>query len=228
MKAAFLIFLLGFTHAKTWEMVVRRAIPYESAMIASGKKHGVDPRLLWVIGYNETKFIPTLKSPVGALGMMQFMPATAVRFGLRDPFDPVASIEASARYLSVLQKEFPGRPDLMLAAYNAGEVAVQAYLEGRTIVLKNGKVINRAAKKTNGVPPYEETVNYVRQGMAILGMLRLPDEKATSIEKSDVAPVEESESPTPPTRTIRSSIYLYGDDEAVKPKKGSSVILYPS
>lgn len=215
----------------TWDRVVRRAAVYESAMIQAGKRWGVDPRLLWAIGYNETKFIPTLRSPVGALGMMQFMPATAARFGLKNPFDPLASIEGAARYLSLLQRQFPNRPDLLLAAYNAGEVAVQAYLEGRRIVLSNGKVINSRGIKTNGVPPYRETQGYVKQGMAILSILKVPGENATVMAREEFVqppPEEKEDDREKTTKSVRASIYLYGDEVEVEKtiKKGPSIILY--
>ncbi|MBS1807504.1 MAG: lytic transglycosylase domain-containing protein [Acidobacteria bacterium] len=231
----FLVLILTVNgQASIWDTVVRRAAVYESAMIQAGKRWGVDPRLLWAIGYNETKFVPTLRSPVGALGMMQFMPGTAARFGLKNPFDPLASIEGAARYLSLLQRQFPNRPDLLLAAYNAGEVAVRAYLQGRTVVLSNGKVINGRGIKTNGVPPYRETQGYVKQGMAILSILKVPGENATVMarEEGSEPPAEEKEEVGEKSaKSVRASIYLYGDEVEVEKtikqeKKGSSIILY--
>ena len=193
-------------------------------MIEVGKKEGIDPRILWAIGYNETKFVPVARSPVGALGMMQFMPGTAARFGLSNPSDPVASVAAAAKYVRYLNGLFPDRPDLILAAYNAGEVAVKAYLEGRTIVLKNGKVINRNAIRTNGVPPYAETQNYVRQGILIMNQLSVPGKVIVkAMETKEV----EATAVAPKSVAVRASIYLYGDGEVKPPTKGASIILYP-
>lgn len=223
-----LILLVLPVEANTWSMIVQRAARYETTMIEAGKQQGIDPRILWVIGYNETKFVPTLTSNVGALGMMQFMPATASRFGLTDPFDPHKSIHATAKYVRYLNNLFPNRPDLILAGYNAGEVAVQAYLEGRRIVLKNGKVINANAIKTNGVPPYRETQNYVKQGMAVLAQLRLPGVNESVIAKGDEKIEEKTDEPVKRS-SVRASIYLYGDSDVVtesQPKKGASILIY--
>jgi hypothetical protein len=96
---------------------------------------------------------------------MQFIPATASRFGLTDPYEPNASIYAAARYVRYLENLFNGRLESVLAAYNAGEGTVLAYLHGRTIRSK-GKLINPSGRRTTGgVPPYRETINYVSQGV---------------------------------------------------------------
>src|SRR5262249_21592880 len=111
---------------------VRRARRYERSIVEAASKHGVDARLLWVIAYLETRFNPALVSRKGARGMMQFMPATARRFGLTNPHDPIEAIDTAARYVRYLSKRF-NRADLVLAAYNAGETAVEAYLTGSSI-----------------------------------------------------------------------------------------------
>jgi soluble lytic murein transglycosylase-like protein len=130
-------------------------------------KYGLNPRLLWTIAYLETRFNPKLVSPKGARGLMQLMPKTATRFGASDPHDPKRAIDAAARYMRYLMKRFGDRIDLALAAYNAGEGAVEAYLTGRSIQLGN-KVINPARRMTGGVPPYRETRKYVMAGLSIL------------------------------------------------------------
>jgi soluble lytic murein transglycosylase-like protein len=101
-------------------------------------------------------------SPKGALGLMQFMPETAARYGLRNPFDPKAAIDAGARYLRDLLVRFNGRIDLAVAAYNAGEGAVDSFLTGKPLVMKTGKTINARGLVTGGIPPYPETQAYVR------------------------------------------------------------------
>ncbi|MBO0727541.1 MAG: lytic transglycosylase domain-containing protein, partial [Blastocatellia bacterium] len=106
----------------------------------------------------------------GARGMMQFMPDTARRFGLSDPHDPVAAIDAAAKYLSQIGRRF-NRADLVLAAYNAGEAAVEAYLTGRSIKA-GGQVINPKRVTTGGMPPYPETRRYVSTGLRLLERLR--------------------------------------------------------
>ena len=92
----------------------------------------VDPHLLWTIGFLETRFRPWLRSPVGAEGLMQFMPATAARFNLVNPYQPEPAIRAAARYVRFLSNRFGGRIDSILAGYNAGEGAVDAFLWGKT------------------------------------------------------------------------------------------------
>ncbi|MFO1033737.1 MAG: lytic transglycosylase domain-containing protein [Hyphomicrobiales bacterium] len=84
-------------------------------------------RLLW----KESLFDPNAVSPKGAQGLAQFMPETAAKRGLSDPFDPVAAVAASADYLSELKKTF-GNMGMAAAAYNAGEERVQRYVDGKT------------------------------------------------------------------------------------------------
>jgi len=145
--------------AKAWR--------FEPFILDSAKKHGVDPRLLWTIAWLETRFEPNRVSRAGARGLMQFMPATALRYGLADPHDPIAAIDAAARYVRDLSTRFGNRADLMLAAYNAGEGAVEAYLTGRTIKI-GLKIINPTGIATGGIPPYRETRAYVARGLRLL------------------------------------------------------------
>lgn len=147
--------------------VLRRAQHYERSLQEAAAKHEVDAKLLWVIAYLETRFNPNAISRKGARGLMQFMPATAARWGLRNPHDPLAAIDAAARYVRYLQGCFGERPALILAAYNAGESAVEAYLTGQSIRIGD-RIINPARRKTDGIPPYRETQNYVAAGLRLL------------------------------------------------------------
>ena len=140
---------------------------YEPFIAAAARKYGVDPRVLWTIAYLETRFRPELVSPARARGLMQFMPGTARRFNLTNPHDGPAAIDAAARYVKELVGEFRGRLDLVLASYNAGEGTVDCYRTGRTIRTSAGKVINPRGIKTSGVPPYAETVSYVKRGLLV-------------------------------------------------------------
>jgi len=80
------------------------------------------------------------------MGLMQLMPETAFRFGVPDPFNPQLNLEAGVRYLSQLLETFNGDVELALAAYNAGE---------------------RVVHRFGGVPPYPETINYIRRVMEV-------------------------------------------------------------
>ena len=106
-----------------------------------GERQGVDPRFIHAVIWQESKYDVSAHSHAGAQGLMQLMPATAKRFGCDDPSDPQANIEAGTKYLGWLLKRFDGNVELALAGYNAGEGAVDKY---------------------NGVPPYNETRNYVK------------------------------------------------------------------
>ncbi len=109
----------------------------------SGARFGVDPYLIFCVMEQESHFSARALSPKGARGLMQLMPGTAARFGVRNAGDPAQNIMGGTRYLKELHQRFNGRVDLVLASYNAGEGAV----------LKYG----------HRVPPYRETRDYVRR-----------------------------------------------------------------
>ena len=145
-----------------------RAQRLEPFIVQSAQRHGIDPRILRIVCYLESRFRLDAVSPKGARGPMQFMPETAARYALRNPHDPKAAIDAGARYVRDLLRKFDGRVDLALAAYNAGEGTVEAFRTGRSLRLISGKVINRARTITGGVPPYRETQEYVRSAIGFL------------------------------------------------------------
>jgi hypothetical protein len=109
----------------------------------SGAKYGVDPYLVFCVMEQESHFNQRALSPKGARGLMQLMPGTSARFGVRRPSDPAQNIAGGTRYLKQLIEQFNGRIDLVLASYNAGEGAVMKF--GRA------------------VPPYRETRAYVKR-----------------------------------------------------------------
>ena len=113
---------------------------YSEPIRLAARKFGVDPNLVRAVIAAESNFNPEAVSPKGARGLMQLMPSTASRFGVKDVFDPVENIFGGVRYLRHLLDLFGGDLVLALAAYNAGEKIVQ---------------------KKGGVPGYRETVNYV-------------------------------------------------------------------
>ncbi len=109
----------------------------------NGSKYNVDPYLIFLVMEQESHFNTYAVSPKGARGLMQLMPGTGARFGVRRPHDPAQNISGGTRYLRELLNRFKNRVDLVLASYNAGEGAV--------------------AKFGNRVPPYRETRNYVKK-----------------------------------------------------------------
>jgi len=139
-----------------------RARELEPLIIEASTRYHIDPRLLRSVCFTESRYRVNAISPKGALGLMQFMPETAARYGLRNPFDPKAAIDAGARYLRDLLVRFNGRIDLAVAAYNAGEGAVDSFLTGKPLVMKTGRIINARGLVTGGIPPYPETQAYVR------------------------------------------------------------------
>ena len=118
---------------------------YRQAILRSASRWNVSPGLLAAQLMAESGFNPGAVSPAGALGIAQFMPGTARTYGLRDPFDPVASIDAQAHLMSDLLRQFHSVP-LALAAYNAGSGAVAA---------------------CHCIPPYPETRAYVARILAL-------------------------------------------------------------
>jgi Transglycosylase SLT domain/D-alanyl-D-alanine carboxypeptidase len=120
---------------------------YREPILRSAARWGVPPALMAGQLMAESGFDPTAGSPAGAQGIAQFMPTTAVAYGLTDPYDPVAAIDAEAHLMSDLLRQF-GSPELALAAYNAGPAPVEA---------------------CNCIPPYPETQAYVTRILALIG-----------------------------------------------------------
>lgn len=154
---------LAQTRREGGSPIAERARALEPLITASARRYGIDPRVLEMICFVESRFRPEVISPKGARGLMQFMPETAARYGLQNPHDPKAAIDAAAHYLRDLLEKFGGRVELAVAAYNAGEGAVDSFRTGRPLVLRNGKVINARGIVTGGIPPYPETQAYVKQ-----------------------------------------------------------------
>jgi hypothetical protein len=131
--------------------------PYRAPILRSASRWNVSPGLLAAQLMAESGFDPRAVSPAGALGIAQFMPATARSYGLRDPFDPIASIDAQAHLMSDLLRHFHSVP-LALAAYNAGSGAVAAcgcipYAETRAYVARILALANGAGVLLS--PPLE-------------------------------------------------------------------------
>jgi soluble lytic murein transglycosylase-like protein len=149
-------------HHEVGPSLQERARQLEPLIVESASRYGIDPRILRQICFIESRFRINAVSPKGARGPMQFMPETAARYGLINPHDPKAAIDAGARFLRDLLVRFDWRIDLALAAYNAGEGAVESFRTGKPLVTSTGKVINARRLVTGGIPPYAETQSYVK------------------------------------------------------------------
>jgi soluble lytic murein transglycosylase-like protein len=135
----------------------------DSYIVGAGKRHGVDPVLLYATMHQESSFKPRAMSYKGARGLMQLMPATAARFGVTNIWDPRQNIDGGARYMRFLLDRFGGDVRLALAGYNAGEGAVDKY---------------------QGVPPYRETREYVRRIGERYSLMRNPELARVAVAKT--------------------------------------------
>jgi soluble lytic murein transglycosylase-like protein len=119
--------------------------------------YGLDPILVLAVIQAESSFNSQARSPKTAQGLMQLMPETAARFGIQNPLDPIQNLHGGMAYLRWLLAFFQGNVRLVLAGYNAGEQAVLKY---------------------HGVPPYAETLAYVRKIIQLYGHLTHPPVEA--------------------------------------------------
>ena len=123
------------------------ATPHDRYIGYLSDEFGVSADLIKAVAMVESGFDAHARSPKGALGLMQLMPATARRYGVKNPLDPWQNLRGGVAYLSDLLHLYDGDLSLTLAAYNAGPGALRRY---------------------GGVPPYLETRNYVRKVLDLL------------------------------------------------------------
>ena len=126
----------------SWEKVPLNTRAFRTEIRSAARLSAVEESLIRAIIHAESAYQTDAQSPKGAQGLMQLMPATQAELDVSNPFDPEDNIRGGARYLSQLLTEFDGDYELAAAAYNAGPTAVYKY---------------------GGVPPYDETQEYVRR-----------------------------------------------------------------
>jgi len=155
--------------------------PYHELVAAAASRYGVDAELITSVIAVESNFDPKAVSRKNARGLMQLLPETAARFGVKDVFDPAENIDAGTRYLRDLLQLYNNDLTLTLAAYNAGPDNVQKY--GR-------------------VPPFSETVSYVKRVKRNYekGKSAAPPKTATpkTAATDPPPPSASTTSPTPP------------------------------
>lgn len=125
-----------------WEKVPLNTRAFSSEIRSAAELNSVEESLIRAIIHAESAYQPDAQSPKGAQGLMQLMPATQRALQVTNPFDPADNIRGGARYLSMLLAQFDGNWEMAAAAYNAGPSAVNKY---------------------DGIPPYDETQEYVRR-----------------------------------------------------------------
>ncbi len=126
-----------------------RTRSYDDLIVEHSELNGVRTDLVRAVVQVESAYNPNARSPKGAKGLMQLMPATILRFGVANPYNPVENVRAGVAYLRQLLNRYGNNEKLALAAYNAGPGAVDKYGES--------------------VPPYRETQNYVSRINKIAG-----------------------------------------------------------
>ena len=139
----------GSRRETDWSWLSRqrnRRSRYDAIIERYAGLHGIDPVLVRAVIQVESNFDPRCVSHKGARGLMQLMPETARRYGVRDIFDVEQNIRGGILYLTDLLEMFPNDLSRALAAYNAGENAV----------IRNA-----------GIPPYEETMTYVKRALTV-------------------------------------------------------------
>jgi soluble lytic murein transglycosylase-like protein len=169
---------------------------FDELITAASREHAIDPKLLKSVMLFESGFNPKAVSRKGARGLMQLMPQTAALHGVINVHDPVQNILAGARHLAYLLGVYGGDLEKTLAAYNAGEAAVERY---------------------GGVPPYDETRGYVRN---ILGAYYGRADLRGGFGKGDAQPFRSAGRPVRVTRDANDRVLL--TTAAAPPRRLSS------
>ena len=144
--------------------------PFALQIESAARDAGIDPALVHAVIAVESAYRPGAVSPKGAVGLMQVMPATALRYGVRNPADVADNLRAGTRHLRMLMQMFGDRLDLVLAAYNAGEGAVR--------------------KHGDAIPPYPETRNYVPAVLARFNDARPAPRPVAAAPRPEATPLQ--------------------------------------
>jgi soluble lytic murein transglycosylase-like protein len=137
----------GSNHARVYKKSTGAAGRYDDLISDAAERFGVDFRLIKAVIHAESAFNHRAVSRVGAQGLMQLMPGTASDLRVSDPFDPRQNVYGGTRYLKLMLQRYSNDVSLCLAAYNAGPSTVERY---------------------GGVPPYRETVSFIRKVKALM------------------------------------------------------------
>jgi len=141
------------TVSADWLMEMKQ--PFDGLIRRTAIEHEIDPPLMFAIAHVESGFNAQARSPKGAIGLMQLMPATADRFGVKNAYLPRENVSGAAQYLKFLLDRYDGDLRLSLAAYNAGEGSVDRF---------------------NGIPPFQETQAYVKSVLTFWRRFRCLEE----------------------------------------------------
>jgi soluble lytic murein transglycosylase-like protein len=137
-----------------WEQVPLHTTAFSDEIMLAASRFSVDEPLIRAIIHAESAYQPDAVSPRGAQGLMQLMPATQAELAVEDPFHPESNIEGGTWYLAQMLAEFDGDVELAAAAYNAGRSAVRRH---------------------GGIPPFDETREYVRRVRILYRRYRLAE-----------------------------------------------------
>ena len=165
----------------------------DSYIVDSSARYNIDPLLIYSQMHQESTFKLKATSYKGARGLMQLMPATAIRLGVTDIYNPKQNIEGGIKYMRWLLDKFGGDVSLALAGYNAGEGAVMKY--------------------GNQIPPYRETLEYVRRITARYSAITNPNlAKIVRVVSDKQAEKLEMKTSAPLTKLERSALAIRTSD----------------